>query len=892
MSSSHCELLDLSAQMEPLILNISGIDMNDVVNLTFYTQVIRFQMSPMQEETPFQDPDPLQQKAIHTWAQSLGFDYEYSLATRTARVVRAIPIDAAAVPRLDSLEFFDFDSSMDMGVVGDDLGTTNNDLRRMDVSHMEGLWTDPIIWPSVQAPLEHHATKDSSTQTDHPDPLDEEQVLQHMGLDKAQTLLNDPLHIDREENSSIFWPSSVEVERGLKSMRGRFGRRESAQSPASSGYQEIILNSDSSRVPSPATSGRRGPLDAAGRAAMKAVKAVRACWRCKFLRKTCGPENPCPRCPAGSAKSKDNNWSWPAVGCNRGSFREVLPPLYLCPALDPTDNTLWTVPFVSVRPDEEEWKVNSTHRVQLEIRAEALRRVLETSPQSQPTTLYSYLRTLDSETDGSLFKGFQVSSLVPPSSPLLVAFIPLEECITAVVYEAVQCVPYLDERFGDFPHIVSLLHSAAKYQAKMDSDELIAQSLICLRSSFEAFRLTKPSKIACMTQRSHALCQPGSCQIDCIRSLDENLGLYLNELSKVFFKKENMRVKEAWWLSTFYSFAIQGLIRRILQQLSNTTNGKSSTDQYLHLAIRLFVASSGDYDPLMRDYVTPANDKDVDSSFIQDLQEAKRAVKQDTWAERGIVSSANYLRNVFEDNGREICLNKDTTTRRDGVPALQGSSLGANSIQSHAVLQKEAASPAWPLLSQPTSSGSRPYRASSLSSVESSADIVSPYIATPVKNDNAHATFKGSPGFPSASPTTSITSQNASARASPGPYTFNEPAPPQSSYYPGSTFGQMLTFTTPVDIYHVPVDVRAASHLSDEKRARNAGASARFRQRRKEKEIEANNTIEKLQQQIRELEKLLSKAEAERDFFRSERDRFRDQMFTDAWRNDAAIEPG
>ncbi|PMD43497.1 hypothetical protein L207DRAFT_580344 [Hyaloscypha variabilis F] len=89
----------------------------------------------------------------------------------------------------------------------------------------------------------------------------------------------------------------------------------------------------------------------------------------------------------------------------------------------------------------------------------------------------------------------------------------------------------------------------------------------------------------------------------------------------------------------------------------------------------------------------------------------------------------------------------------------------------------------------------------------------------------------------------------------------------------------VLTFSTPVGTYHVPVDVHQASRLADEKRARNAGASARFRQRRKEKEKEANSNIEKLQQQTRELERKVREVEQERDFYRAERDRFRDVVY-------------
>lgn len=90
---------------------------------------------------------------------------------------------------------------------------------------------------------------------------------------------------------------------------------------------------------------------------------------------------------------------------------------------------------------------------------------------------------------------------------------------------------------------------------------------------------------------------------------------------------------------------------------------------------------------------------------------------------------------------------------------------------------------------------------------------------------------------------------------------------------------QVLTITTSSGQYQVPVDVHQASRLADEKRARNAGASARFRQRRKEKEREASTSIETLQKETRDLERRLQEVEQERDFYRGERDRFRDVVF-------------
>jgi hypothetical protein len=77
----------------------------------------------------------------------------------------------------------------------------------------------------------------------------------------------------------------------------------------------------------------------------------------------------------------------------------------------------------------------------------------------------------------------------------------------------------------------------------------------------------------------------------------------------------------------------------------------------------------------------------------------------------------------------------------------------------------------------------------------------------------------------------------------------------------------------------IEVDVQAASKMADEKRARNAGASARFRERRKQKEKEASQNIQKLETQLRDLERRLRDAEHDRDFYRSERDRFREFCF-------------
>ncbi|KAH8597021.1 hypothetical protein B0O99DRAFT_98766 [Bisporella sp. PMI_857] len=73
-----------------------------------------------------------------------------------------------------------------------------------------------------------------------------------------------------------------------------------------------------------------------------------------------------------------------------------------------------------------------------------------------------------------------------------------------------------------------------------------------------------------------------------------------------------------------------------------------------------------------------------------------------------------------------------------------------------------------------------------------------------------------------------------------------------------SDTSQVINVTNSRRVLGMPIDAHRALQAADERRARNASASARFRQRRKEKEKEASATIEKMQQQIRVLERKIT----------------------------------
>ncbi|PKS10207.1 hypothetical protein jhhlp_001957 [Lomentospora prolificans] len=76
--------------------------------------------------------------------------------------------------------------------------------------------------------------------------------------------------------------------------------------------------------------------------------------------------------------------------------------------------------------------------------------------------------------------------------------------------------------------------------------------------------------------------------------------------------------------------------------------------------------------------------------------------------------------------------------------------------------------------------------------------------------------------------------------------------------------------------YLVEINTQIASKQADEKRQRNAGASARFRQRRKQQALEDKNKIMQLEEDKRNLEARLQETIHQREFYKSERNRLRE----------------
>jgi hypothetical protein len=110
----------------------------------------------------------------------------------------------------------------------------------------------------------------------------------------------------------------------------------------------------------------------------------------------------------------------------------------------------------------------------------------------------------------------------------------------------------------------------------------------------------------------------------------------------------------SWWLSAFYSLIIQGFVRRALMDiLSTQLTGRDfqGVTQYLHLAVRLFIAISGNFDPIVPDSSSEPTSSTEDNQEETNYGLARIAVRWLEWETLGIAGSAEYLRKLFEDVG-------------------------------------------------------------------------------------------------------------------------------------------------------------------------------------------------------------------------------------------------
>ena len=183
---------------------------------------------------------------------------------------------------------------------------------------------------------------------------------------------------------------------------------------------------------------------------------------------------------------------------------------------------------------------------------------------------------------------------------------------------------------------------------------LVISSMACLYPCLQHCRLASKGLLKADI---HNFCNASKCDIACSSDLELHLQIYLDELSRVIFRKENLQSDRNWWLAVYYSLYIQSFVRFtliLIEQLMRGTNladsGNSfkntgSCREYLHTFVRLFAAASAGYDPIG---VHSSQAGAVPLDHIQYIQEARNAFGSDEPAAIMPESSLDLIKQRFE----------------------------------------------------------------------------------------------------------------------------------------------------------------------------------------------------------------------------------------------------
>jgi hypothetical protein len=280
------------------------LDLNDLPTLCLYNELLLFR-ADSSLELMFMHPSQVMQKTLHSIADTLGLDYEYWKSLKQARISKP-----ESEP--ESTGITDISTTLNPEVLDDTPGISIN-----PQFHRWSMPSDFSSWPYGEEILD--SDFDLSRRDDMPS-LDNNQIPSSLEYEQQFfTPLPTPSSSSaaaNEEFAAIFTDTSffssqrtgsragsragsgigsraVSRDGSVKSISSERGRKvmksvsRSSSANRSVGFQEIVFDSNPSRPASriSGSSGRRGPLDTMARAAMKAVKTLGACWRCKWLRK-------------------------------------------------------------------------------------------------------------------------------------------------------------------------------------------------------------------------------------------------------------------------------------------------------------------------------------------------------------------------------------------------------------------------------------------------------------------------------------------------------------------------------------------------------------------------------------------------------------------------------
>ncbi|TRX92277.1 hypothetical protein FHL15_006892 [Xylaria flabelliformis] len=222
---------------------------------------------------------------------------------------------------------------------------------------------------------------------------------------------------------------------------------------------------------------------------------------------------------------------------------------------------------------------------------------------------------------------------------------------------------------------LDVMKAAITYEMEYDHSSTVTLAIECLRNCVDMLRLHEPGYLI---PTLHADCDIQQCRVESFRKLSSGISAFIEEFSRVVFRKENRATERKWWLSAFYGLYIQSFVRRTIvfvedQSLAHLRDYHPelhrNCSNYLTLATNLFEAASASYDPLVSAWSLEKEpiDHKFDVRLIKYYRLAQKALKADLWAQKNIQSSFEFISLSF---GEDLTSMRNRQNQQDILPTL------------------------------------------------------------------------------------------------------------------------------------------------------------------------------------------------------------------------------
>lgn len=361
----------------------------------------------------------------------------------------------------------------------------------------------------------------------------------------------------------------------------------------------------------------------------RTLKEVGACWRCKILRKKCGPDQPCKACP----KPGTNSSRWQNIGCKRGTLFDHTLRVSLCPKAIPPDG-----------PGNDDAS-NVTRRIS----SSSLYRIkmcLQDAAGRLDNVFSSSNDTYTKVVLEILCSPIPVRTNTPLSQRHDV-----EGNVIHIAWGLIEVTSAKDTlHINSMEHTLDIIKAAVTYETEYGLSQAVPLAIECLRNCIDILRLHDGGHLI---SELHDDCTTCICQVESFQNLSSNVKIYTDELSKVIFRKENRLQEKRWWLSVFYSLWIQSHVRRTIQFIETESETplhpymKNACSTYLLLALDLFDATSTSFDPLASTWSLEEEPPTMDLRLIKYYRLAQKTLGE-MW-EFSTRGSIGFLKRLYDD---------------------------------------------------------------------------------------------------------------------------------------------------------------------------------------------------------------------------------------------------